>query len=312
MRYIGWVGAALMVLAQAAAVTAQPDEPRGEGRAIVTVLPRRSGEVPASVANQDLAVKVNGKPAKVTRWVPAESSGGNVELVVLIDNGARPSLGTQIDEIAGFVRRLPPNVKASIAYMQNGRAVLGTPLSADHAKVLSGLHMPSGPPGISGSPYFCLSDLAKNWPSHDTQARRITVMITDGVDNYERRYDPEDPYVGAAIQDAVKAHLLVYSIYWKNRGLADQSWYENYAGQNLLVEVAQATGGKSFWEGTGDPVTFEPYFDELTRRLRNQYELRFTADLKGKPEVESFRLKLSAPGAEVDSPGEVYVTPVAR
>ena len=32
----------------------------------------------------------------------------------------------------------------------------------------------------------------------------------------------------------------------------------------------QATGGKSFWQGMGNPVSFQPYFEELTRRLRNQ------------------------------------------
>ena len=52
-------------------------------------------------------------------------------------------------------------------------------------------------------------------------------MVTDGVDNYERRYDPDDPYVQAAINDAVRARLVVYSIYWMNQGRADQTAYAN-------------------------------------------------------------------------------------
>jgi hypothetical protein len=195
--------------------------------------------------------------------------------------------------------------------MENGRATFAAPLSADHEQVLRALHLPGGSPGYSSSPYFCLSELAQHWPSRDSEARREVVMVTDGVDRYQMHYDPEDPYVEAATTDAVKAHLVVYSIYWVNRGRADQTEYENNAGQNLLNEVTQATGGKSFWQGMGNPVSFEPYFDELTRRFRNQYELGFVSRLGGKPEVETLKLKLSAPGTEVDTPQQVLVVPVA-
>lgn len=283
----------------------------GQGQAVVTVLPKHGDEVPANVTHPDMSLKVNGKNAKVMDWTPFQGTQ-SVELVVLIDSSARTSLGRQIDDITSFLRSLPPNVKAAIGYMQNGSAALAGPLSPDHAQVLNGLHLPAGSPGSSASPFFCLSDLAKNWPSNDPNARREVVMVTDGVDNYERRYDPDDPYVQAAINDAVRARLVVYSIYWMNQGRADRSLYENNAGQNHLVEVAQATGGKSFWEGVGNPVSFEPYLDELTRRLRNQYELRFTSSSGSKPEVETLHLKLSAPGTEVDAPGQVLVTPASR
>ncbi len=69
--------------------------------------------------------------------------------------------------------------------------------------------------------YFCLSDLAKRWPSQDPAARREVVMVTDGVDNYQRQFDPEDPYVQAAIADSLRAHLVVYALYWKNQGRAE-------------------------------------------------------------------------------------------
>ena len=73
--------------------------------------------------------------------------------------------------------------------------------------------------------------------------------------------------------------------------------------------MAQATGGKNFGTGLSNPVSFEPFFDELTRRFRNQYELGFVCSLNGKPQVESMKLKLSAPGTEVDSPRQVMVYP---
>jgi hypothetical protein len=94
-----------------------------------------------------------------------------------------------------------------------------------------------------------------------------------------------------------------------DQGRANQTSYANNTGQNLMQEVTQATGGKSFWQGMGNPVSFDPYFEELTRRFRNQYELGFTTNLGSKPEVETFKLKLSAPGTEVNAPQQVLVVP---
>jgi hypothetical protein len=288
---------------------AQSEAGMGTGAAVVTVLPKHEGDVAPSVANQDLSLKVNGKSAKVTTWAPFKSPGDKLELVLLIDESARSSLGTQMNEIEGFVKTLPPNAKAGIAYMENGRAAFSAPLSADHSQVLKALHLPSGGAGVDSSPYFCLSDLAKNWPSQDPEARREVVMVSDGVDRYNLHFDPDDPYVQAATSDAVKAHMVVYAIYWLGRGRVDQTVYENNAGQNLMQIVTQATGGKSFWQGTGNPVSFQPFFEELTRRLRNQYELAFTTGIKGKPEVETMKLKLSAPGDDVSAPQQVLVSP---
>ncbi len=308
-RMIAWMAfIALLIEAPAFALNGGAQD-QGQGQAVVTVLPKHDGEVPTSVTNQDLSVKVNGKNAKVTKWAPFQSPDNNIELVLMIDDSARSSLGTQMEDIAQFIKTLPPNTKAAVAYMENGRAALSTPLTGDHEQLLRAIHLPGGSPRSTSSPYFCLSDLAQHWPSRDPQARREVVMVTDGVDYYQMRYDPEDPYVEAAITDAVKARLVVYSIYWMNQGRADRTAYENNAGQNLLLEVTQATGGKSFWEGMGNPVSFEPYFDELTRRFRNQYELGFNSGLGSKPEVETLKLKLSAPGTEVDTPQQVLVVP---
>ncbi len=308
-RMTVWLVLALFLTC--AAVFAQDNGALGSGQAVVTVLPKHEGEVAPSVANQDLSVKVNGKNAKVTKWARFQSPNDRMELVLLIDDSARTSLGSQIEDIAKFIKTLPPNVKAAVAYMQNGQATLATPLTTDHAQVMNGLHLPGGSSRSSSSPYFCLSDLAKRWPSNDGGARREVVMVTDGVDYYNMRFDPDDPYVQAAMSDAVKAHLVVDSIYWLDRGRADSTQYENNAGQNLLSEVSEATGGKNFWEGMGNPVSFEPYFDELSRRFRNQYELGFVTPMKGKAEVETLKLKLSAPGSEVNSPHQVLVTPGA-
>lgn len=301
---IGTLGTALLIAA--ASVSAQnPGQNSGRGQAVVTVLPKGDSQVSAGIT--DLAVKVDGKKAKVTTWEPYRAPNNKIELVLLIDGAARSSLGEQMGDIERFVKSLPPNVVAGIAYMENGRAALSSPLTSNRVATLQGLHLPGGVPGIEASPYFCLSDLAKHWPGQNAEARREVVMITDGVDNYERRYDPEDPYVEAAINDSVRARLVVYSIYWMNQGRFSRTWYAANDGQNLLTQLTEATGGKSFWQGMGNPVSFQPYFDELVRRFRNQYELAFASPVEGKPGVENLKLSLHAPETEIDAPRKVLV-----
>ena len=282
---------------------------QGEGNAVVTVLPHNKEAASANISGQDMAVRINGKLAKITQWTPYREPNNPLELVLLIDGSARTSLGREMGDIQQFINALPPNTKAGIAYMDQGQANFVAPLSADHAQVLRNLHLPGGTPGTNGSPYFCISDLAKRWPSQDATARREVIMISDGVDRYELRYDPDDPYLQAAISDAVRAHLVVYSIYWVSQGWVDSTDYENNAGQSLLQQLSQATGGKNYWIGSGNPVNFRPFFDELLRRFQNQYELGVSAPLGGKPQLETLKLKLNVPGSNVNAPEQVYITP---
>jgi hypothetical protein len=311
MKTIGLVIALIVgtVLAASPAF-AQKNDQQGQGRAIVTVLPSHPSDNIAQVP-RGFKVKVNGKDSTVTSFTPLQDSNSPVELILLIDSGARTSLGSQFNDLETFVKEMPPNTRMAIAYMENGRAVLGGQLSSDGADVLKGLHVSSGFPGSNASPYFCLSDLAKKWPSHDRTARREVLMITDGVDNYDRRYDPDDPYVSAAINDSVRAGMIVYSIYWKDMGRANNTWYESNAGQNLLLMVTQATGGNSYWEGIGNPVTLQPFLQDLRRRLNHQYELSFSAPSTGKPEVASLKIDLKVPSAKVDAPQRVLLTDTA-
>lgn len=301
--------AAGALLAVPSALAADQNQ-AGHGSAVVTIL--SGNEIPGGIPQDALHLKVDGKDSRITGWTQLRSPQNKVEMVVLIDDGARGSLGIQLNDIAKFIQGLPPDASVAVAYMENGRAAFSGPMTTDHHGEMQELHLPmAGTPGVSASPYFCLSDLAKNWPSNNAHARREVVMVTDGVDSYEMRFDPEDPYVRAAINDAVRARLIVYSIYWRNAGRFDNTNYAANDGQNLLAILTQATGGNSYWMGNGNPVSLEPYFADISRRLDNQYELDFMAPMGSKPQMETLKLKVSA-NAKIDAPQQVYVHPGAE
>jgi hypothetical protein len=279
-----------------------------QAQAVVTVLPKGS-EAPAAIQPQDLKVQVNGKSTAVTNVTPLRGERAGLELVILIDGGARNSLGREMEDIAKFVQSLPPSTAVAIAYMENGRAVMAQPLTADKARALQALHLPGGIGGVSASPYFCLSDLAKNWPSANRENRREVVMITDGFDPYNPHFDPDDPYLQAAINDSVRAGLVVHGIFWHDTGFASRTFGGTNTGQNLMTIVTSATGGNYYWQGFSNPVSFQPFFSDLSRRLENQYELSFVVPAKNKAEIETLKVKLDMPNAKLTAPQQVVVAP---
>jgi hypothetical protein len=279
---------------------AQDEKAPGQGQAVITILAKHN-EVAPTVPQQDVSAKVNGKDSAVTGWQPFKGANDSLELVILIDAGAR-NIGRQMEEIAHFIQTQGPDTKVAVGYMQNGRAVLAGALSADHKQAAKELHLPAGP---TTNPYFSISDLAQNWPSQDRKARREVILISDGVDPENRRFDPQDPYLEAAVRDSAKAGMVVFSIYW-HTGPGGESTTTD-GGQSLLSELTQATGGNSYWSGSENPVSFQPYFDDVMKRFDNQYGLQFKAHLDHKPTVETLKLKVEGIGLQVTAPQQVYV-----
>lgn len=290
------------------AVSAWAQSDNFTGRAILTVLPSHPEEQDASLTAGQLEVKLDGKHATVTSLTKLTAANSPLELILLIDGSVRTSLYGDAGDIIGFVKEIPSNTTMTIAYMENGNAALQGPLSSDAVTIESGLHMTSGGPGSNSSPYFCLSDLVKHWPSKNAGARRALVMITDGLDEYDQRLDTDDPYVQTAINDSLRAGIVVFTVYWHDQGRAGSSQVAVDSGQNLMSQIAEATGGNNYWQGNSNPISLKPYFDDLRRRLRSEYELDLSAPFKGKPLIASLKLKANATNAKVTAPQSIYLS----
>lgn len=308
-RFFTAVGliAALPLFAAATALAASGQGSDGvPAKTIITVLPK-SSEEPAPVETRDLKIQVNGKSVQADNLTPLRGDRAGLEMVILIDSGARNSLGRQMGEIADFVKSLPPSTEVAIAYMMNGQAHFQQPFTTDKNLALHALRLPGGTAGGSASPYFCLSDLAKNWPSKSIDNRREVLMITDGIDPYEVHFDPEDPYVNKAIKDSIRSGVVVDALYWHDSGFASRNGFTAGGGQDLLMQTTAATGGIFYYQGLGNPVSFAPYLTDLSKRLENQYELGFVVAGKNKPDVETLKVKLEMPGVRFNSANLVLV-----
>jgi len=199
---------------------------------VVTVEPHHGSEIPV-INREDVLVYEGHDRDKVTDWVPAQGDHAALELFVLLDDGSNVSLGTQLDDIRKFISAQPVSTKIGVAYMQNGIAHIEQSLTSDHVHAEKALRLPLGYRGANGSPYFSLSDLVKRWPA--TTARREVVMASDGIDLYYGSGDMLDPYLETAIDDAVRAGIIVSAIYTPGVGHFGHSYWQTYWGQLYLA-----------------------------------------------------------------------------
>jgi hypothetical protein len=275
-----------------------------EATAVVTVMPKDGAAVPVLSA-KDFKIDVNFKVAEATSVVPLQGQRSGLELMVLIDDAARTRLAQQIPDLKRFVEGLPGGAAVGVAYMQNGRAVISQRFTTDKALADEAFRIPQGSPGSNGSPYFCLSDLAKRWPSNNPDVRREVLMVTDGADAYGGpAFDPEDPYVLASIADAQRAHLIVHSIFYRDAGDGTAG---RFGGQDYLLIISRGTGGQSYYQMSGDPVAFAPYLADLNHRLMNQYEIGFLAEGRDRAGLQPFKVKIRIPRVSVDAPEKVLI-----
>jgi hypothetical protein len=263
---------------------AQTEITTGHAQVIVTVNADKANPAPP-LRQGEITVKVKGRPTSVVSVTPINDATEPTQLVFMFDESARSYLALQIPDLKSFIMGLPASTEVAVAYMSNGRAVMAQKMTADHKLAADSLRLTNGIPGISGSPYFCLSDLAKKWPSQ-AKARRVVFMVTNGEDPYYRSRDMQDPYLAAAIRDSQQANLLVYSIYFRNTFGGGSTSFSTLMGQSYLQRLANETGGQFYSMAMSSPVSFKPFLKQFKQSLERQYELTFAVAGSGWQRVQ--------------------------
>jgi hypothetical protein len=302
---------ALALLAVSTVVSASDPNVTGvPAKMVITVRPatgaQPSGSQPATLEPGELTVQRGNTPVSVIGLQRLTGDLADMQLFVLLDDSTRSaSLSLQFPELKTFLAELPSSAQVAVGYMRNGSFSLVQAFTTDHQKDVTALRLPLAVPGENGSPYFALSDLAKHWPSKASTGRRAVLMLTDGIDRYWGAQVMDDPYVDAAVRDALKAGVVVYSIYLRGAGVGERSGWVTLAGQSHLMEVSEETGGFAYFQGTGDPVTISTFLSDLQDRLANQYQV--TIEGSNEKGVQPVKLRTELPGLKVEGPTHVYV-----
>ncbi len=258
-----------------------------------------------------LTLKLNDRATALTSF--AQVTPANTQVALLIDDGLSRSAGVQLNDLRAFASTLPPATELMVGYMDNGRVETVVPFTTDHEAAAAKIRIPTGIAGVSASPYFCLSDFVKHWPGDEEggsplHKARFVMMITNGVDPYNGStslINQDSPYVQTAIVDAQRAGVAVSSIYYRDAGFGGGRG--SLSGQSYLEQVAQATGGESYYQGSFNPVSLTPFFKQFSAAISETYIATFNApaNVKGREHLLQLKVDSTVPKLKWRHPDEV-------
>jgi hypothetical protein len=296
---------AVLFLSALAPLFAQQGNASGTPVSMVVTAEAKRGRAIPTLAPDDVQVSEKNDIRPVTGLVPAQGDHAGLQLLILIDDSARSSFGSEIPTLKQFVTSLPAGSEVGIGYMRNGMTQMVSNFTADHAAAAKTIRLALGPGGADVSPYDSLSDAVKKWPQG--QARREVVMISSGIEGLGGGFSSDNPYVNAGITSAQKAGVVVYTIYSPSVGHYGHSYWRETWGQNYLSMLSDATGGESYYVGFGSPVSFQPFLKDIRQNLDHQYLLTFQAKAQNKAGLQPVKVKVKEKDADLAAPNKVYV-----
>jgi len=275
---------------------------RGPGKPVtlpVTIRVKEEGEL--ELQNIDLSIVEDGEPQTI---ISVRSMGTNspITLAVLIQEDL-PSVGSEIKSVADFVRRLPKGSRVMVGYLRTGSLQVKQRFTNDLEKAAKSVRPPSG--FASASPYNPYVEVIEALKRFESQplGRRAILLVSDGLD-ISRGVDSSSPTQSIDLQRAVnesqKRGVAIYGFYAPTAVAAANPSLAGNA-QSSLLRLSNETGGIAFFQGTGAPVSFDPFIRELDISLQKQAAVTFLSThlKKGFHRIE---VRSATPGVRVSSP----------
>jgi hypothetical protein len=219
-----------------------------------------------------------------------KQSDNPITMAILIQDDLVSSVSSETKGIANFVRHLPPGSRVMIGYIRAGTLDVRRKFTADLEKAATGLRAPMGL--ASASPFNPYVEIIEALRRFDSQplGRRAIMVVSDGLD-VSRGVDSSSPGqsldLQRAISDAQRRSVAVYSIYAPSIGSSGSLLGAN--GQSSLERLSSETGGRAYFEGTGAPVSFDPFLREIDASISMQIALTY---LSTHPEKGFHRLEI--------------------
>ena len=226
----------------------------------------------------DLNVTEDGEPQTILS-IRAIVTNSPITLAVLIQDDLVSSANNEIKPVAEFIRHLPGGSRVMVGYIRTGSLEVRQKFTADLEKAARALRMPLGVASASPyNPYVEVIEGVNRFESQPT-GRRSMLLISDGLD-VSRGIDSSSAGqsldLQRAINQAQRRSVAVYSFFVPSIALS-QSNNQLLIGnaQSALERLSSETGGKAFFQGTGAPVSFDPFLRDLNAALEKQLAVTF-------------------------------------
>lgn len=195
-----------------------------------------------------------------------------LNLAVLIQDDLTPRVGNEIGRTREFIRQLPEGSRVMVGYITTGTLQVRQEFTTDLERAAKALRIPVGTSAASSfNPYVEVREALKKFPTDGRNANAM-LLVSDGLDT-SRGFDFSSSVTSIDLDRAVKEARLrgvaVYSFY-APAVLTASSRTATQFGQGALNRLTKETGGRAFFQGFSF-VSFDPYFNDFSRALNQQY-----------------------------------------
>jgi len=279
---------------------------RGPGRPVTIPLTIRFKEPTelkeGELQNIDLTISEDGEPQPILS-LRGIGTNSPVTLAVLIQEDLVPSVANETKPLAEFLRALPKGSRVMIGYLRTGSLQVKQKFTNDLEKAASSLRPPIG--FANAGPYNPYVEVIEALKKFDSQpvGRRAILLVSDGLD-ISRGVESSSPTQSVDLQRAInesqRRGVAIYGFYAPTLIAASNPSLVGNA-QSSLLRLSNETGGLAFFQGTGAPVSFDPFIRELDASLQKQAALTFLSThlKKGFHRIE---VRSSTPGVRVAYP----------
>jgi hypothetical protein len=274
----------------------------GPGRPVTIPLTIRVKEETTELQNIDLTISEDGEPQTILS-LRGIGTNSPITLAVLIQEDLVPSVSNEIKPLRDFIRRLPKGSRIMIGYLRTGSLQVKQKFTNDLEKAADTLRPPIGFANSGPyNPYVEVIEALKRFESQPL-GRRAILLVSDGLD-ISRGVDSSSPTQSVDLQRAInesqRRGVAIYGFYAPTLVAASNPALVSNA-QSSLLRLSNETGGLAFFQGTGAPVSFDPFIRELDVSLQKQAALTFLSTHLGKG-FHRLEVRSSTPGVRVAFP----------
>jgi hypothetical protein len=197
-----------------------------------------------------------------------------VNLAILIQDDLVSHVSNELSITREFIQSLPQGSQVMVGYIRAGSLQVRQPFTNDLGQAAKSLRiLVSNTSSSPYNPYVEVLEALKRFEPMNKNTNAV-LLISDGLD-VSRGFDAGSVLnsvdMNRAIAEAKRRDVAIFAFYAPSVGLTRRNMLAASWGQSSLNRISDETGGKAFFQGSTDFVTFNPYFERLTKAL-NQLE----------------------------------------
>jgi hypothetical protein len=201
-----------------------------------------------------------------------------LSLAILVQEDLTSNFNLQIQDLKEFIRRLPRGSRVMVAYLRGGTTQIRQRFTVDLARAADSLRIvASAASSAPRNPYDGVVDVLDRFEGLPA-GRRAILLVSDGVDvsNGANSVSPGQSIdLDRAILRAQRRNVAVFSFYSPTALTENGNSRLVLFGQGSLQKLSDETGGRAFFQGSLAPISFEPFFRDLSILLNRQFLLTY-------------------------------------